>query len=63
MYSFVALRPVFKLSRTHVQPHDIVYEHLTKRELLYTVDKEFDSPGLFTGSVLTLDVCASPALV
>ncbi|KAI1795577.1 subtilisin-like protease [Ganoderma leucocontextum] len=37
------------------RPHDIVYEHLQKRELLYSVDKEFDSPGLFTGSVLTLD--------
>nr|VWP00760.1 Chitin synthase [Ganoderma boninense] len=37
------------------RPHDVFYEHLQKRELSYAVDKEFDFPGLFTGSVLTLD--------
>ncbi|EJF57652.1 subtilisin-like protease [Dichomitus squalens LYAD-421 SS1] len=35
--------------------HDIFYEHLEKRSLGFKVEKEFDSPGLFTGSVLTLD--------
>ncbi|TFK92708.1 subtilisin-like protease [Polyporus arcularius HHB13444] len=35
--------------------HEIVYESLRKRDLGFKVDKEFNSPGLFLGSVLTLD--------
>lgn len=40
------------------QAHEIVYDSLRKRDLGFQVEKEFDSPGLFLGSVLTLDVCA-----
>ncbi|KAI0745166.1 subtilisin-like protease [Earliella scabrosa] len=35
--------------------HEIVYDSLRKRDLGFKVDKEFDEPGLFLGSVLTLD--------
>ncbi|KAI0779500.1 subtilisin-like protease [Fomes fomentarius] len=35
--------------------HEIVYDSLRKRDLGFTVEKEFDEPDLFIGSVLTLD--------
>ncbi|KAI0709562.1 pyrolysin [Cerioporus squamosus] len=38
--------------------HEIVYESLRKRDLGFKVEKEFNSPGLFLGSVLTLDDAA-----
>ena len=39
-----------------MQSHDVLYEHLEKRSLGFKVEKEFNSPGLFLGSVLTLNV-------
>ncbi|KAI0744031.1 subtilisin-like protease [Daedaleopsis nitida] len=38
--------------------HEIFYDSLRKRDLGFQVDKEFNEPGLFLGSVLTLDDAA-----
>ncbi|RPD78695.1 subtilisin-like protease [Lentinus tigrinus ALCF2SS1-7] len=38
--------------------HEVVYDSLRKRDLGFQVEKEFNSPGLFLGSVLTLDDAA-----
>ena len=46
-----------------LQTHEQLHDFMRKRDLGFTVEKEFNSPGLFLGSVLTLNVsdmgCAS----
>ncbi len=53
--------PSARLTDPDKQAHEIVYDSLRKRDLGFTVEKEFDEPDLFVGSVLTLDVSISPA--
>ncbi|KAH9929600.1 subtilisin-like protease [Epithele typhae] len=38
--------------------HEIVYDSLRKRDMSFQVVKEFDSPGLFLGSLLSLEDAA-----
>ena len=39
-----------------LQTHEQLYDFMRKRDLGFTVEKEFNSPGLFVGSVVTLSV-------
>jgi hypothetical protein len=40
--------------RKSSKPHEELYSHLRKRGANFTVRKEYDAPGLFTGSAIVL---------
>lgn len=42
------------------QTHEQLYDFMRKRDLGFDVEKEFNSPGLFMGSVVTLQVWLIP---
>lgn len=45
------------------QTHEQLYDFMRKRDLGFKVEKEFNSPGLFMGSVVTLQVRSLPACI
>lgn len=38
------------------QTHEALYDFMRKRSVGFDVDKEFNSPGLFVGAAVTLEV-------
>ncbi|KAF5385811.1 hypothetical protein D9615_002603 [Tricholomella constricta] len=41
-------------NKRSLSPHEYLYESLKKRDVVFEVDKEFNSQGLFVGAALTL---------
>ncbi|KAI0684940.1 subtilisin-like protease [Cytidiella melzeri] len=36
------------------EPHELLYDHMRKREVGFSIDKEFNLPGIFVGAAVTL---------